>query len=100
MFHRLNFLLGIVTVVHGSNTSHKTVEVTAQASVTLKTPLRVTTTDGNGNKVITTPPLVTIMSTSTQPDGSMTTITQIVANPSENGAISSNSGYVILLFTV
>jgi len=82
-----------VTVVRGSNTTPRTVEVTAQPSITLENAVVSTSTDGNGSRVVTTPPLVTIMSTSTEPDGALTTLTQVVANPpSAFGAVSKSSG--------
>ncbi|KAF8905555.1 hypothetical protein CPB84DRAFT_1705747 [Gymnopilus junonius] len=56
-----------------------------QADTTFSKPLALTTTGPSGAEIVTTPPLVTILSTSTEPDGGVATLTHVVANPNFNG---------------
>lgn len=82
-----------VTVVKASTTP-RTSTVTKTADTTLSSAVAVTTTNVEGAKIITTPPLVTLLSTSTEADGALTTVTNIVANPPNMGnmeTLSSNN---------
>ncbi|KAF8971345.1 hypothetical protein BDZ97DRAFT_1786025 [Flammula alnicola] len=83
-----------VTVVHATGGPSKTSTVTTQADSTFSTPVALTTTGSNGAKVITTPPLVTMWSTSTESDGVLATVTHVVANPGSNSGqqLTSSSG--------
>ncbi|KAF8168131.1 hypothetical protein B0H34DRAFT_47702 [Crassisporium funariophilum] len=71
-----------VTVVRGTGLS-RTSTITTQADTTLSIPVVLTSTNPDGARVLTTPALVTILSTSTEPNGSLATITHVVANPSK-----------------
>ncbi|PPR05704.1 hypothetical protein CVT26_008945 [Gymnopilus dilepis] len=73
-------------VVVTPTTSARTSTVTTQADTTFSKPLALTTTGPNGSEVVTTPPLVTIISTSTAPDGGVATLTHVVANPNFNSS--------------
>ncbi|KDR84960.1 hypothetical protein GALMADRAFT_302726 [Galerina marginata CBS 339.88] len=69
--------------------------VTTHASTTLSSALAFTSSGANGAKIITTPPLVTLLSTSTEPNGALTTVTNVVANPpsfNSSQELSSNTG--------
>ncbi|KAF5312261.1 hypothetical protein D9619_003542 [Psilocybe cf. subviscida] len=50
------------------------------------------TTDANGNPTLTAPPFITTTSTQTRPDGSVTTFTEIVANPTLSPDNQSRKG--------
>ncbi|KAL4261516.1 hypothetical protein AB1N83_005385 [Pleurotus pulmonarius] len=63
---------------------------------TFSRPVSVTVTDSiNGETSVAAPPFVTILSTSTEPDGSSITFTHVIANPtgfdSNNSALSNQS---------
>jgi len=70
----------VVTIITDS-TPARTSTITTQPDITLSTPVALTMTDSNGGFILTTPPLVTIMSTSLDPNGSLTIVTHVVANP-------------------
>ncbi|KAF9475978.1 hypothetical protein BDN70DRAFT_200116 [Pholiota conissans] len=73
-----------VVVVHAP-LSGTASTITTQADTTFSTPVVLTSTAANGDKILTTPPLITIMSTSTESDGAVATLTHVVANPNFNG---------------
>lgn len=67
--------------------------VTESATTTFSSPVVLTSTALDGSKIITTPALVTVLSTSTEPNGALTTVTQVVANPpnfASNEQLSKN----------
>ncbi|CAA7265827.1 unnamed protein product [Cyclocybe aegerita] len=95
-----------LTLVRATNPA-RTSTVTTHPDTTLSSPVVLTSTDSNGIDFLTTPPLVTILSTSTEPDGGLVTITQVVANPgfndgqrvtSEAGGILHNQGALAGIF--
>ncbi|KIM48231.1 hypothetical protein M413DRAFT_225556 [Hebeloma cylindrosporum] len=94
----------LVTIIRGS-APEWTSTITAQPDTTLSTPIVLPTTDANGVNILTTPPLVTIMSTSSETNGAFTIVTHIVANPPVGGeqftskpTILQNQGAVAGIF--
>jgi len=75
------FISHLVTDVRGSSPVW-TSTVTTQTFKTLSPPDVFSTTDTNGGQYITTPPLVTIMSTF---NSSFTIVTHVVATPTSSG---------------
>jgi len=82
----------------------------ANTVATATTALSVTTTDASGHTVTTAPSLITQAVTSTNAQGQVYTVTQIVHNPTASGSSSSassgsgsffnNSGAVAAIFVV
>ncbi|KAJ3569766.1 hypothetical protein NP233_g4840 [Leucocoprinus birnbaumii] len=96
-----------VAVVHTSNTSTVFTTITSSPDSTLRVPSSVPVTDSlNGKVSLTAPPLITMMSTSTQADGALVTFTHLVANPNaadnsgESSGFLANQGQVAGVFTV
>ncbi|KAJ3511407.1 hypothetical protein NLJ89_g4111 [Agrocybe chaxingu] len=85
-----------LTLVRATNPA-RTSTVTAHPDITLSSPVVLTSTDFNGVDFLTTPPLVTILSTSTELDGGLVTITQVVANPGFNDGqhVSNEAGGIL-----
>ena len=77
-----------VTVITVTPTSTETTTVSPEA--TFSTPVAVTLEEG-GVTSVGTPPLVTVLSTSTYFNGSVATWTQVYANPIADTAVRSNS---------
>ncbi|PPQ80842.1 hypothetical protein CVT25_001967 [Psilocybe cyanescens] len=71
---------GVQTTTSGP-LSQRTSTVTQPADTTLSSAIAITSTNSDGAKVVTTPALVTFMSTSTESNGALTTVTHVVANP-------------------
>uniref|UniRef100_A0A8H7YAK2 Mid2 domain-containing protein n=1 Tax=Psilocybe cubensis TaxID=181762 RepID=A0A8H7YAK2_PSICU len=91
--HSVGTTTSVVVVKAPLNQSTST--VTQTADTTLSSAVILTSTQSNGSKVVTTPALVTLMSTSTESDGALTTVTHIVANPPNLGntqQLSSDNG--------
>jgi hypothetical protein len=92
-------------VIVVSTTSSKWDTVTEKATSTLSEAIVLTTTNSLGSEVITTPPLVTLWSTTTDGNGVLYTATAVVANPpqadltSETG-ILHNTGAVAAIFSI
>ncbi|THV07753.1 hypothetical protein K435DRAFT_268536 [Dendrothele bispora CBS 962.96] len=83
--------------------------ITSQAESTFSTPVGVTTTDSTGGKTsVVFPPLVTVLSTTENADGSIVTATHIIANPTgsvaesgaKNDSFLQNQGAVAGVFLV
>lgn len=81
----IGHLSTILVTIIGGGAPDWTSTITTQPDTTLLTPVALTTTDSTGRYILTTPPLVTIMSTSLEANGSFTIVTQVVANPSTSG---------------
>lgn len=64
-----------------SKTSSRWDTITTQPTSTLSKAVIFTTTNSVGSHITTTPPLVTLWSTSTDGDGVLFTATAVVANP-------------------
>ena len=93
-FWQLDFYRSLVIVV--STTSSTWDTVTTQPTSTLSTAVVLTTTNSIGSQVVTTPPLVTLWSTSTDGNGVLFTATAVVANPPQ-ADLRSETGYVDLV---
>ncbi|KAK7058990.1 hypothetical protein VNI00_001614 [Paramarasmius palmivorus] len=63
--------------------------ITVEPESTFPTPVGVVVTQPDGQTTLTTPALVTVLSTSQEPDGSFITYTHTIANPT---GFDSNSG--------
>ncbi|TFK41190.1 hypothetical protein BDQ12DRAFT_733503 [Crucibulum laeve] len=94
---RTAFTTTSVQLIRASTTSTSTSTITTSAESTFTSAVPITITNAsNGRIVLSTPPLVTILSTSTEPDGSFLTFTHVVANPTgfNSGAAVNTSGFL------
>jgi len=94
-----------VIVVPATSSRWDTITSTTQPTSTLSTPVVLTTTNSVGSQVVTTPPLVTIWTTSTAGDGTLFTATAVVENLpqadlSSVTGILHNTGAVAGIFSV
>ncbi|KAF7320289.1 Dienelactone hydrolase [Mycena kentingensis (nom. inval.)] len=80
-----------------STTHSSTVSFTATSTITdppestLNQPVFVSVIASDGKPSSTAPPLVTFLSTSTQPDGNLVTFTHVVANPNPTAFVGSQA---------
>ncbi|KAF8078654.1 hypothetical protein FPV67DRAFT_1689360 [Lyophyllum atratum] len=91
-------------------TSTRTSTITDHPESTFSSPVSVSVIDPNNGRVtLTTPPVVTVFSTSTEPNGEFVTFTHVVANPtgfssekqvSVTGGFLGNHGAVAGVFVV
>ncbi|KAJ8487515.1 hypothetical protein ONZ45_g14314 [Pleurotus djamor] len=64
---------------------------------TFSQPMSITVTDPtNGQTSVSAPPFVTVLSTSTEPDGAVETFTHIIANPTDIGASTALGNQSVL----
>ncbi|KAF9535446.1 hypothetical protein CPB83DRAFT_12377 [Crepidotus variabilis] len=82
-----------VTVVKGSPSHTATVTITP--TITLSSPVALNVTV-DGSNFLSTPPVITILSTSTNPNGDLVTITEVATNPTEKpNSVKESSGSVL-----
>ncbi|KAK7468869.1 hypothetical protein VKT23_003368 [Stygiomarasmius scandens] len=80
-----------VQVVTNHLAPSATTTITSQAESTFSSLVGVTTTNAvDGKASVVFPPLVTVLSTTENADGSMVTVTNIIANPTGSAAESHN----------
>ncbi|KAF5356089.1 hypothetical protein D9756_003739 [Leucocoprinus leucothites] len=96
-----------IAVVRPSNTSTVFTTITSSPESTLRVPSSIPVTNSiNGIVSLTAPPLITVLSTSTQADGAFVTFTHLVANPgsadnsNRSNGFLANQGQVAGVFTV
>uniref|UniRef100_A0A0W0F5N3 Ras-domain-containing protein n=1 Tax=Moniliophthora roreri TaxID=221103 RepID=A0A0W0F5N3_MONRR len=82
----------IVFVKGTSPSTTMTNTITVEPESTFSTPVGIVVTQPDGSTTLSFPALVTVLSTSQEPDGSFTTFTHTIANPT--GFSDSNSGAV------
>ncbi|KAJ7597009.1 hypothetical protein C8J56DRAFT_918915 [Mycena floridula] len=85
-----------VVVIHGSQTPTPTLTetLTDQPESTFTSPVGITLVD-HGKTEVSIPPLITVLSTATDGDGSFVTFTHIIANPTGLSGIKDDSSSLL-----